>query len=66
MTELTQSTTVELVSKDLPAYCPNPAMPIWSSHPRVFLDFAANGLARCPYCSTTYRLKPGAVAHHGH
>ena len=66
MAELTQTTTVELDSKDLPAYCPNPAMPIWSSHPRVFLDFAANGLARCPYCSTTYRLKPGASAHHGH
>ena len=68
MTQLTrsESAAVELDSKDLPAYCPNPAMPIWSSHPRVFLDFAANGEARCPYCSTVYRLKPGAVAHHGH
>lgn len=56
---------VELDSKDLPAHCPNDAMPIWSSHPRVFLEFAANGEARCPYCSTTYRLKPGVVMH-GH
>ena len=55
MTELTQTTTVELDSKDLPAYCPNPAMPIWSSHPRVFLDFTANGEAKCPYCSTVYK-----------
>ena len=23
---------------DLPVFCPNPAMPLWSSHPRVFLD----------------------------
>lgn len=54
---------VELDSADLPAYCPNPAMPVWSTHPRVFLDFAANGEARCPYCSTGYRLKPGAMPH---
>jgi uncharacterized Zn-finger protein len=46
------------------AYCPNPKMPLWSGHPRVFLDFAANGEAKCPYCSTVYRLKPGA--HKGH
>jgi uncharacterized Zn-finger protein len=52
---------VELDGKDLPAYCPNPAMPIWSSHPRVFLDVAHTGHATCPYCSTEYRLKPGAV-----
>lgn len=42
------------------AYCPNPNMPIWSSHPRVYLDFATNGEAKCPYCGTVYRLKPGA------
>ncbi|MDQ9170005.1 zinc-finger domain-containing protein [Oxalobacteraceae bacterium R-40] len=47
------------------AYCPNPKMPLWSGHPRVFLDFAENGEAKCPYCSTVYRLKPG-VAHKGH
>ncbi len=54
---------IELDAKDLHAYCSNPAMPAWSSHPRVFLDFAANGEAKCPYCSTVYRLKPGAHAH---
>lgn len=43
------------------AYCPNPKMPLWSSHPRVFLDFQDNGEAKCPYCSTVYRLKPGTV-----
>jgi uncharacterized Zn-finger protein len=56
---------VELDGKDLPAHCPNPAMPLWSSHPRVFLDFGHDGLAKCPYCGTEYRLKPGTVlAHH--
>src|SRR4051794_2133802 len=39
---------VELEAKDLPAYCPNPAMPLWSSHPRVFLDFDHHGHAKCP------------------
>jgi uncharacterized Zn-finger protein len=52
---------VELDGKDLPAYCPNPAMPIWSSHPRVFLDTGEHGEGKCPYCGTVYRLKPGTV-----
>lgn len=56
---------VELDGKDLPAHCPNPAMPLWSSHPRVFLDFDHHGEAKCPYCGTAYRLKPGtALPHH--
>jgi uncharacterized Zn-finger protein len=56
---------VELDGNDLPAHCPNPAMPLWSSHPRVFLEFNHDGVAKCPYCGTAYRLKPGTVvAHH--
>ena len=42
---------------DLPVYCPNPAMPLWSSHPRVFLDVVDTGEARCPYRGTRYRLR---------
>lgn len=61
----TNDGAVLLDATDLPAYCPNPAMPIWSSHPRVFLDMTPEGLAKCPYCGTVYRLKPGAV-HKGH
>lgn len=53
---------IELDSKDLPAHCPNPATPLWSSHPRVFLEFNHAGIATCPYCSTAYCLKPGVVA----
>lgn len=55
---------VELEGKDLPAHCPNPAMPLWSSHPRVFLEFNHDGIAKCPYCGTAYRLKPGTVVGH--
>jgi len=63
---MTQSSSVvELDTPDLPAYCPNKAMPVWSSHPRVFLDFNDQGRAKCPYCSTQYQLKSGAHAH-GH
>jgi len=47
---------VELEAKDLPAFCPNKAMPLWSQHPRVFLDIATEGHAKCPYCGTVYRL----------
>ncbi|TFW04743.1 zinc-finger domain-containing protein [Oxalobacteraceae bacterium OM1] len=53
---------VELDEKDLPAYCPNPAMPIWSTHPRVYLDLGDHGTGKCPYCGTVYKLKPGAIA----
>jgi uncharacterized Zn-finger protein len=55
---------VELKEQDLPAYCPNPAMPLWSSHPRVFLDFDAHGEARCPYCGTRYRIDASVINKH--
>jgi uncharacterized Zn-finger protein len=56
---------VELSAKDLQghgvAFCPNPKMTLWSGHPRVFLDVATTGEAKCPYCGTVYRLKAGEV-----
>jgi uncharacterized Zn-finger protein len=48
---------VTVTAKDLPLHCPNPAMPLWSSHPRVFLDLDENGEMMCPYCGTRYRLQ---------
>jgi uncharacterized Zn-finger protein len=45
--------------EDLPVYCPNPSMPLWSSHPRVFLDIAVTGEVMCPYCGTRYQLLGG-------
>ncbi len=50
---------------DLPVFCPNPAMPLWSWHPRVFLDVEDTGAAMCPYCGTRYRLE-GGPAQSGH
>ena len=55
---------IEVTAKDLPLYCPNPAMPLWSSHPKVFLDVEANGEAMCPYCGTRYRLAGGPGKRH--
>lgn len=52
---------VEIEGKDLPLHCPNPKMPIWSSHPRVFLEVVRTGEAKCPYCGTLYRLRPGTA-----
>ena len=40
-------------------FCPNPKMPLWSNHPRVFIDVATTGVGKCPYCGTVYRLKAG-------
>lgn len=62
----TQATTpaaavIELQAKDLPAHCPNPAMSLWSSHPRVYLDLSHGGKATCSYCGTQYKLAPGTV-----
>lgn len=57
--------TVMLTARDLPAFCPNPRMPLWNHHPKVFLDVTHEGRARCPYCGTLYQLEPGAVIH-GH
>ena len=55
--------TVEVVATELQGhgvvFCPNPRMPLWSNHPRVFIDIATTGEGKCPYCGTLYRLAPG-------
>lgn len=55
---------VDVTAKDLPLHCPRPGAPTWSLHPRVFLDVAKSGQARCPYCGTLYRLKGAVSAGH--
>ena len=59
--------SVELTAAELQGpgvvFCPNPRMPLWSNHPRVFIDVAAAGVGKCPYCGTEYRLKPGEKVH---
>jgi len=59
MGEAKQMLPVAVKPADLPVFCPNPTMPLWSSHPRVFLDIAATGEAMCPYCGTRYVLEGG-------
>lgn len=61
---------VEVTAGDLQGpgvvFCPNPKMPLWSNHPKVFIDVATEGAGRCPYCGTEYRLKAGEKIAHGH
>ena len=58
---------VELAAADLVGpgvvFCPNPKMPLWSNHPRVFIDVATTGEGKCPYCGTEYKLKAGEKVH---
>lgn len=47
----------EVRRADLPLSCPLPSMPLWNSHPRVYLPIEAQGgRAECPYCGAQYRL----------
>lgn len=46
--------------------CPNPKMPLWSNHPRVFIDLSHEGQGACPYCGTVYKLKAGETLHSAH
>ena len=61
---------VELAASELLGpgviHCPNPRMPLWSGHPKVFIDVASTGEGRCPYCGTVYRLKAGERAGAAH
>ena len=66
------ATPIELLAKDLNAqggvFCPSPKanMKLWDTHPKVYLDVAKLGEAKCPYCGTIYRLKAGEVFAGGH
>ena len=55
---------VEVTEKNLPLHCPVPGAPLWSRHPRVFLDVVARGEALCPYCGTKYLYKGAPVKGH--
>ena len=64
---MSTSAVVELAAKDLNhqggVFCPSPKadMKLWNTHPKVYLDVARTGEAKCPYCGTLYRLKAGEV-----
>jgi uncharacterized Zn-finger protein len=63
----TPQTPIELSAKDLNAqggiFCPSAkaGMAVYNNHPRVFLDVAKTGQAKCAYCGTQYKLKAGEV-----
>lgn len=61
----TQGDTIFIDASDLPLFCPGPKAPLWSMHPRVYIEVVKTGKAVCPYCSTAYQLKEGAKVH-GH
>ena len=56
---------IELKAGDLNpqggVFCPSPKadMKIWNTHPKVYLDVAKTGQAKCPYCGTVYQLAAG-------
>ena len=55
---------VEVAESDLPLHCPTPRTPVWSMHPRVYLDVAHTGEKLCPYCGTRYVYKGAPVKGH--
>ena len=63
------SAVVELLASELQGpgvvFC-HPKMPLWSNHPRVFIDVATTGVGKCPYCGNVYRLKEGEHFGGGH
>ncbi|MBU1361163.1 MAG: zinc-finger domain-containing protein [Gammaproteobacteria bacterium] len=69
---MSANAAIELLAKDLNAqggvFCPSPKadMKLWSAHPKVYLDIARTGEAKCPYCGTVYRLKAGESVGHSH
>jgi len=60
-TQAANRAITEIGAQDLPLTCPGPHAPLWSMHPRVFLDFDQTGIARCAYCGAEYRLTPGTT-----
>ena len=62
--EMSDTKTVEITAHDLPLHCPQPNAPLWSQHPRVFLDVLKTGEVVCPYCSARYVFKGEAPKGH--
>lgn len=53
-------------AQDLPVYCPGPKAPLWSQHPRIYIEVVKNGVAKCQYCGAKYALQDGAKPHDHH
>ena len=46
----------QVTRRDLPLSCPMPGMPLWNSHPKVYLPIEASSKAKCPYCGADFEL----------
>lgn len=57
-TKSTPSKKSRVVSpRELPLSCPTSDMPLWSTHPKVYLPIEKTGAESCPYCGTHFILK---------
>ena len=63
-TDTSREDKVVVTARDLPLHCPPKSAPLWSQHPRVFLDVEDTGEILCPYCSTLYVLEGGGGKRH--
>ena len=60
-----KETVIELLASDLNGnggvFCPSAKadMKLWNTHPRIYLDIAGSGSAKCAYCGTVYKLRDG-------
>jgi len=63
--DVPKNETITVQASDLPLFCPGPRAPLWSMHPRVYIDLSKTGTAICPYCGAHYQLEAGAKTH-GH
>lgn len=61
-----QQDIVYVGAEDLPVYCPGPHAPLWSMHPRVYIEVVKNRVARCQYCGAQYALREGEKVHGHH
>ncbi len=64
MADTSKQKEVTVTEKDLPLHCPMPGAPLWSRHPRVFLDVAHAHQVLCPYCGTKYTYQGKAPKGH--
>ena len=59
-TNVPQDEPILIQEQDLPLSCPGPKAPLWSLHPRVYIEIGHTREALCPYCGAHYRLAPDA------
>lgn len=53
----------KVTANDLPLSCPMPDVPVWNSHPRIYLPIEENGgAAQCNYCGAHFELIPESAA----